>query len=289
MSLLPFLQVGASILGSVMGSNSANKANDRAAADSALNRKLQLDTLKNQIQWKVEDAKKAGISPLAALGSVPYSYSPVSSNFQPYDYSTDFQNIGQDLTRAIQAGGTARQRVIDAKNAVIQGQADALSLENMGLQNDLLRSQIARFNSAQIGPPMPEFRQEGAPPSVAPGSILDQPSSVVVGSRGEPARQPGELTDYQFVRSSSGGYSVVPSYDVKQRVEDMPGEWQWFLRNGVMPPANIYQSLARQHPPRAGYQWVYNSFTGEFREERVNNPGRRLYEFFIRPDLYNRR
>lgn len=285
--ILPLIQAGASIFGSIANSRAQDKANDRAAADSALNRQLQLDTLKNQIQWKVQDAIKAGISPLAALGSMPYSYSPVSSNFQPVQ--NDWASVGQDITRAIQAGGSNRQRIIDAKmaaeQAVVQHKADNLQLENMQLNNDLLRSQIGRLNSAQLGPGVPEFRDESSPPGIPPGSVLDQPSSVVVGSVGEAARQPGMLTDYQFAHTSRG-FAVVPGSDMKQRVEDMPSEWQWFLRNGISPPREVYNSLTRQHPPRPGYQWVYNALTGEFTQERADSRGRELYEFFFRPDLW---
>lgn len=276
MALLPFVQVGASILGSIMGSKSADKANRQNAQDAALNRKLQMDTLRNQIQWKVEDAKKAGISPLAALGSVPYSYSPASSNFTGYDYSSDFQNIGQDLTRAIQAGGSNRQRIMDAKNAAMEGAAaNKLSLEHMHLQNEYLRSQIARMNSGQIGPGVPEFRSESSPSAIPPGSVLDQPSSVVVGAAGQPARQPGSLTDYQFGEAAGGRYTLSPAADIKQRIEDTPMEWTWMLRNGIVPSDDIFRDLERQHPSRPGYEWRYDPFQGQFWQRPLS--GRRRH------------
>lgn len=66
MSAAALIGAGASILGGLLGSKSASK--DRA---------LQVEMAKNAIQWRVEDAKKAGIHPLSALGAATPGYAPV--------------------------------------------------------------------------------------------------------------------------------------------------------------------------------------------------------------------
>lgn len=106
------------------------------------NTALQREFAQNSIQWKVEDAKKAGLHPLYALGAN-------TTSFQPSLVGSNFGDMGQDVSRAVEQisseGGRAGNKV-----------ADALQLENMGLQNDLLRSQIARLNQGgQVAPPMP--------------------------------------------------------------------------------------------------------------------------------------
>lgn len=250
-------QIAASI-GSIL---SGNKAQSRARREGEANRQLQLDTLQNQIQWRVEDAKKAGIHPYIALGSNPATYSPVSTNFQ----GTDFGELGQDISRAVMAGQTDAERRRNAgvatQNANEAAEERALALEHQALQNELLRSQIGRLNAAQVGPALPN--------SAGLGSVISEADRVTVGSRGAPERSPGVVTDYAFGRTSEG-VSLVPSYDMKQRVEDMPSEWGWFLRNGLIPSGRIQSDLNRQYPPDPGYRWVWSPLRQEFRQQAIN-------------------
>ena len=60
----------------------------------------------NNIQWKVDDANKAGIHPLAALGVQPQSApaSMIGSNLMPQGDSMG--QMGQDIGRAIMANKT---------------------------------------------------------------------------------------------------------------------------------------------------------------------------------------
>lgn len=98
------------------------------------------------IQWRVADATKAGLHPLAALGANTMSYSPV----QVGDMVGPLADLGQNVGRSIEATANGTERS--------SGQIAALQLERAGLENDLLRTQIASTNAqlrAQIGPPMP--------------------------------------------------------------------------------------------------------------------------------------
>lgn len=102
---------------------------------------------KNAIQWKVQDALKAGIHPLYAMGANTMSYSPTSVGD-----NGSFAAMGADLGRAVAAGDTQSGRAID-------GTIGKLALERAGLENDLLRAQIAstrvRTMAPQVGPAMP--------------------------------------------------------------------------------------------------------------------------------------
>ena len=104
---------------------------------------MQKKFAKNGIQWKVEDAKKAGIHPLYALGANTMSYSPVGVG-DSFGWLSD---MGQNIDRAREAASGRESRGITAA-------LEKLSLEKAGLENDLLRSEI-RKNNAQIGPAMP--------------------------------------------------------------------------------------------------------------------------------------
>lgn len=110
--------LGGSLLSGLFSSNNANK---QIA--------LQKQFAQNGIQWKVADAKAAGVHPLAALGASTTSYAPVSVQTP-------------DLGPAMQSLGNAVHKTADpADRAAID-----LTLEKAALENELLRTQI---NSAR--------------------------------------------------------------------------------------------------------------------------------------------
>lgn len=239
-----------------------------ASRDASQNRKAQYDFAQRGLQWKVADAKKAGLHPLAAINATGAFYSPVHS-----DAPSFARDAGQDLSRAVTTAMTARERRLLEHNAVVRQQMEDdrnlresnARIENTQADTALIRSQVARNNSAQVGPPAPD---------AAPGSVDVFPDSVIVGSPGEPSRSPGTVTDFAFGESSRGP-TIVPSADMKQRVEDMPSEWQWFLRNGLFPDDNVFRSLERSRPSRPGHEWRYDPIMGHFWQRPLN--GRRRH------------
>lgn len=118
------------MLGSILGAigGIASSFLGKSAADKQGD--LQKKFAKNAIQWKVKDAEKAGIHPLYALGANTVSYNPVSVG-QP-----DLGAMGQDIGGAIDRVSTGPEKA--------GGALGALALERAGLENDLLRAQIAR-------------------------------------------------------------------------------------------------------------------------------------------------
>lgn len=130
-------------IGGLVGSFLNNKAADDAA-DQAWDR--QKKVLTKQIQWRVADAQKAGIHPLAALGVNPASGPPMA-NIAGGDFSGPLAQMGQDIGRAAEAYAAPED-----KAAVRMTQ---LQLERGQLENDLLRTQIAsqRVRLVQQGTP----------------------------------------------------------------------------------------------------------------------------------------
>jgi len=63
---------------------------------------------KNALKWKVQDAKEAGIHPLAALGASTVSPSPTLVGGSGGGLSTE--GLGQDISRAISAGMNKHQK-----------------------------------------------------------------------------------------------------------------------------------------------------------------------------------
>lgn len=128
-------------IGGIAGSLLGGLFGKKQADDQA---ELQREFAQNGIRWKVEDAKKAGIHPLYALGAQTTAYSPISVG------SPDFATGGQNLGSAIQAMTTPKEKM-DGFAKTVQG----LTLEKMGLENEVLRSQLRMVNQPARGPGMP--------------------------------------------------------------------------------------------------------------------------------------
>jgi len=243
--------VGADVLGSALGYSSANKAN-----------RLQKQMAQNSIRWRVEDAKAAGIHPLYALGAPVMNSSPMVADF------SGLSNAGQNIMRAVEAARDSKERAI-ARNAqaaqtAVQQQADKLQLENMGLQNDYLRSQIARLGASQVPPPFPEMGSLGGSSG---GRVQAQPATPIINSPHNAAREAGVVTDFGYARSDAGGLVVVPSYDVKQRTEDnIIQEVAWAWRNQMAPAiGGLRPPSAREFPLPAGFdRWRWSAVHQQF-------------------------
>lgn len=148
----PIISAGANLIGGLIGSSNTAKANAAAAQQAELNRQMQMDFAQRGIRWKVRDAQAAGIHPLYALGANTSTYSPVSLGVTAdTSLPNAMANMGQDLSRAINATRTAPERV--EAHAVTK-----LQLEGMALDNDIKRatyaSAIQRLNQAS-NPPIP--------------------------------------------------------------------------------------------------------------------------------------
>lgn len=142
--MFELLGAGLNFLGN-MGSNNANKA----MAEQNLN--FQRDAARNGIKWKVEDAREAGIAPLAALGAQTFNPTPVSLN-STWDSSvgTGIAKAGADISSSLTKTRTPQQKM-DAFTKTTQD----LQLTRMGLENELLASQIRKNMPTGISPPGP--------------------------------------------------------------------------------------------------------------------------------------
>lgn len=118
------------------------KANERARAEDYAHQK---EFAQSGITWKTEDARRAGIHPAIALGAQPASFSPIGVGDTGSQYTAA---MGQDISRAIDTTRTATSR-ISAFDQTVQG----LTVQKMGLENELLASQVAKVKQ-QVGPPM---------------------------------------------------------------------------------------------------------------------------------------
>lgn len=244
MSILgSIIGVGGSLLGGLFGKKSQEDANDKNAA-------LQKEFAKNSVQWKVEDSKKAGIHPLYGLGA--QTISPQPSYVGDTSLPNAMSQASQDIGRAITATSTGAQK---AAGAVAQ----RLELERAGLQNDLLRAQIAEINTrATASPNFPSAVDNNIIPGQGNSGIKDVPLERITQAHNHPYSEPGPVSDVGWTRTANGGYAPVKSKDATERLEDdFMGNLWWNMRNRIYPlykyPPNIDKS-----------KYIYNPITGEY-------------------------
>lgn len=132
------ISAGSSLLGGMLNNTAADNA-----ADEAWDR--QKKVLTKQIQWRVEDAVKAGLHPLAALSVNPASGPPAAAVFD-----SGLGNAGAAL-------GDAVERVTDPMQKA-QIAMQRLQLERATLDNDLIRSNIASQRMRNIQQSTPGVR-----------------------------------------------------------------------------------------------------------------------------------
>lgn len=108
-----------SIIGSKVNSNVQSDINEK-------NKDLQKEFAQNSIQWRVQDAQKAGIHPLAALGAAGYQASP--------------SYVGSDSGIA-QAGQQISQGIMQ-QFAEDASEKNQLELKRMQLENLKLEKEI---------------------------------------------------------------------------------------------------------------------------------------------------
>jgi hypothetical protein len=254
-----------SAVGGFIGTNKTNKANRRI---NAQNIQLQKQFAQQGIQWRVADAKAAGIHPLAALGAQTHSFAPQSIGMDYRQYG----QMGQDIGRAMQtaAGASEAKRLAMYNEKVRQ-----LNLKNMELQNGMLASQIAKNTQAGqvprtgVGSHMLVDGQTNSGSAPA-GLVIDDPQRRTVSNPERLWETPASVPDVSWARTK-GGHTRIPSTDVKRAIEDMlPLEIEWYIRNKVLP---MFQSGS--HPPvklKKGHQWRINPFTGNYYQSPRKRP-----------------
>lgn len=176
---------------------------------------MQYDFAKNGLQWRADDAAKAGISKYAALGAASPSASP------SFAISSGKGSRGQDVARAT---GAALDRFARREQVGMEKEMAAAQLRNTKLQGDLLASQIAKMT------------QPGTPPASPSATELINPSERTSALRGDASVETGQPApaSKNFV-NADGSISRWPSKEAKAAVEDSMYEWEHMYRNRMIP------------------------------------------------------
>lgn len=289
-----------SIAGGILGANSAQNV-------AGMNYEAQKEFAQNGIRWKVEDAKRAGIHPLYALGASTQGYSPTTGYIGDYGISDAAAHLGQGYERAQQAKMTKEERDKQDVRDAIQ---DMAALEDLNQKRRLNDAQIRLANSeifrnfalstnalrkTDLPPAMPGGLGgviAGQGNSYATGQTTPEISSVVTSEKGTPSVQAGSPPDVRFYRTLSGGRAPLPTEDAGDAMDAALGAGlQWSFRNNLVPWLANFFPINDPHRLPGEY---YDLLAGEYRKKdskrsfidtlrRVNNIwSLRHYPFYKR-------
>lgn len=229
---------GASILGGILGNNQRKK-------EAAMQREF----AQNAIQWKVADAKKAGIHPLYALGAQTATYSPQAVG----DFG--LSQAGQDIGRAIDSGLTSGERATR-----LSGRAAELQLQNMELQNQKLASEIALTTQAGTAPP------PVTPNPIIPGQgvVQTNPSENVSTMPGAPESEAALQASITWRRTPRGFEPVIPKNLAESLESDILGQLKWQFDNRIAPSFGATSTTIR--PPKSYLPPGADTWTNQYGE-----------------------
>lgn len=122
------LGAGASIYGAWKNNKTQKSTNDQ-------NINLQREFAQNSIQWRVNDAKKAGIHPLYAIGANGVSFTPSSVNSSFGDgIAQAGSQLGQGIANAMQF---EQQKNARLQNELLQSQIESQKLQNSAFARNM--------------------------------------------------------------------------------------------------------------------------------------------------------
>lgn len=226
---------------------------------------IQKEFAQSGIQWRVADAKAAGLHPLAALGAAPASYSPASyvgADRLPADrdIGSSLSQMGQGIHRAAHAASSKEDRALESYNS----QMRIMNLEKAGLENRLLESQITASQAALLragtGPGIPTG------PSYSPtlGKHEMKPAEVTEARPGQPHLEAGPAGPGS--RHQQIGPAVVNMPAQGTQIDELssPGWASYQFWNTVAP---FFSQAARDRSrpaastlPKGYTEWMWTPF-----------------------------
>lgn len=249
-----------SLVGGILGSNTADANRQAAEQANAQNIALQKEFATSGIQWRAADVMHAynqtGIHPLALLGVQGSSYTPtnfVGSGSSPMGDAVS--SAGQNISRAMMATSSDKAR-LDTITRM-----DDLTREGMSLDNELRRVRIASEKARLfqgVGPAMPNPGQSRFVDGQGNTSIntLDLINSVPSVDTVNP--------DVSHAQNIKGGFNPMASKATKELIEDDAFQGAMhFWRNVIAP----YFDKGAQSPPNnqrlaPNEEWVYDPVWG---------------------------
>jgi len=234
------LSAGANLvgsLGSVFGGGglSARKA---AAYQHEYNKRMAEYVGSNSIQWRVNDAKRAGVHPLYALGAP--SISPPSSHVgsDANSLGDRLSQAGQGISRAINAYSDRKDR---ARFIQQNDKLNNLKIQNAELQNARLAAETELIRHAATKPIsnpsdlVVDGQGDAHPTPSDVGIVTVDPSRRTSTFKGKPSTEAAVSPANKAFQNADGSITIWPSKDAKDSIEDTWYEYEHIWRNRIKP------------------------------------------------------
>lgn len=255
--------LGIALIGAGVGAGgniiAGKMENDANARLNSQNLAAQKEFAQYGIRWRVADAEKAGLHPLAALGAQTSSFAP--SIVGDTGMSDAVRNSGQDISRAISATRTADERMMAQLN-LANARAD---LDGKEIDNQIRKAQLNKMVS--VGPPFPGG-DNFVPGQGNSGLVVDRPLQRTVSAPGRPAQEAGWRPDVAYARTDTGLTPVVPESLSESLEDDIVGKLLWRFRNQVMPNFGPAGAPPKHMLPRGYDRWEWSATGQEYRPRK---------------------
>lgn len=228
----PLIGLAAGAAGGIGGAliNKGAHADDRAFQEQMFekNRQMQLAFAQQGIQWKMQDAERAGLHPLIGAGAQTQSFSPISVGSSPdYSMGNAMASMGQDIGRAISATQNEEQRLVNA----IQIATAKANLDGQLIENDMKSVQLNKLRQVGPGFPMGANLIEGQGNTPLTGLIRVVPKEQISHTPGSDYVESGRIPEVSYSATHDGVASTIPK-DLAEQYESDPGGYAgWLLRN----------------------------------------------------------
>lgn len=256
----------------------SENANAMAMANAQMDRQAQQDFARMGVQWRVQDARAAGIHPLAAMGAQLASASPVSVGITPDRQTAStlpelkgsspgagIASMGQDIGRAIQA-----MQPDAARQVAVSEAKQKLDIQHAELSNELIATQIAKLKQPGTGPGLPRassrYFVDGQGNTPEKNGLIKEKAMerTVAAPESNGVQEPGTIPETGYTRTATG-WAPTMSKDVKDRLEeDMLGEIGWNIRNRIAPIISWYEEPPKGVQLKRDEKWYYNPFLQQY-------------------------
>lgn len=221
--------------GSIAGGLISAEANRRNVREQL---RLSEDMARQGITWRVEDAKRAGLHPLFALGFNPGTHIPtvIGDTVGPA-----IAEAGQSLGSAFSRMSTDDdKRTVELQNRLLESQIGESDARRMAIYSDIAN----RGQAAQVGglglsrevPGLPEGQVPAVPDDWSAGWYQTEAPRRMSASMTDPAGEPGVSPAWEMVQYP-GFKMMMPSGRGQESPMEIWSElpayekWGWIMHN----------------------------------------------------------
>lgn len=292
----PIAAAGVSALGNIAGGLFGGKSGGKQGDAENFARQQLHTQMQKSVQWRVQDAREAGVHPLAALGA-QISASP------PVPVGGD-RSVGPDIGSALSELGQGASRALTAyfdrgeKNKLAM---QVLQIEGQEIDNQIKLEQLKQIRGVPGSPPdFPDLAQGesfvptgqisdpwryirhgvvtqplpaySAPPETAiPGqggapAVKVKPVEVSPVQRSLPHQEAGAHPQHKWIRQEDGWVAMPTESSGLQDLElDNPYALEYWLRNRVLPVVGTGDPPPDSWLPKEATGWWFDTSTGRWK------------------------